>query len=149
MPSPDLKGNWLFHNDLIPNTVISEPAPWNLEPETLITRITPQLPNLNNLNNVTVPSDVTISGSASDVWIFQIAGNLTMSAAMNVTLSGGAQAKNIFWQVAGQVTLGTTSHLEGIVLCKTNITLQTGASLNGRALAQTSVILDKNAVTQP
>ncbi len=100
-------------------------------------------------NNVTVPSDVTISGSAGDVWIFQIAGNFTMSSAVKVTLSGGAQASNIFWQVAGQVTLGTTSHLEGIILGKTNITLQTGASLNGRALAQTSVILDKNAVTQP
>lgn len=100
-------------------------------------------------NNVTVPTDVILSGSANDVWIFQIAGNFTMSAAVKVTLIGGAQAKNIFWQVAGQVTLGTTSHLEGVILSKTNITLQTGASLNGRALAQTSVILDKNAVTQP
>ena len=52
-------------------------------------------------NTVTLPSDVTISGSANDVWIFQIAGNLTMSSAVNITLSGGAQAKNIFWQVAG------------------------------------------------
>ena len=61
----------------------------------------------------------------------------------------GAQAKNIFWQVAGIVTLGTTSHFEGIVLSKTSINLKTGAFLNGRALAQTSVFLDKNTVTKP
>jgi hypothetical protein len=100
-------------------------------------------------NTVTIPSDVTISGSATDVWIFQIAGNLTMSSAKNIILSGGAQAKNIFWQVAGQVTLGTTSHFEGIILSKTGITFRTGASMNGRAFAQTAVILDQNAVTNP
>lgn len=100
-------------------------------------------------NTVTLPSSVTISGGANDVWIFQIAGNLTMSSAVNITLSGGAQAKNIFWQVAGQATLGTTSHFEGVILSMTGITLQTGASMNGRALAQTAVILDSNAVTKP
>jgi hypothetical protein len=100
-------------------------------------------------NNVTLPSDVTISGGANDVWIFQIAGNLNMSAAVKVTLAGGAQAKNIFWQVAGQATFGTTSHFEGIILSKTGITFQTGASFNGRALAQTAVVLDKNTVTTP
>jgi hypothetical protein len=99
--------------------------------------------------NVTIPTSMTISGSATDVWIFQISGNLTMSSAKNITLSGGAMAKNIFWQVAGQVTLGTTCHFEGIILSKTGITFQTGASMNGRALAQTAVILDKNTVTNP
>ena len=99
--------------------------------------------------NVTVPSDVTLSGGADDVWILQIAGNLTASSAVKVILKDGAQAKNIFWQVAGIVTLGTTSHFEGIVLSKTSIILKTGASMNGRALAQTSVILDKNTVTNP
>ncbi len=98
-------------------------------------------------NTVTVPSDVTISGGANDVWIFQIAEDLTVGSAVNITLTGGAQAKNIFWQVAGQVTVGTTSHFEGIILSMTGITFQTGASLNGRALAQTAVILDSNTVT--
>jgi hypothetical protein len=98
---------------------------------------------------VTLPSDITISGGANDVWIFQIAQDLTVSNGVNVTLTGGAQAKNIFWQVAGTVTLGTTSHFEGIILSMTGITLQTGASLKGRALAQTAVILDNNIVTQP
>lgn len=99
-------------------------------------------------NTVTIPSSVTISGGANDVWIFQIAGNLTMSSAVNITLNGGAQAKNIFWQVAGQATLGTTSHFEGIIMSMTGITFQTGASMNGRALAQTAVILDANAITK-
>jgi hypothetical protein len=100
-------------------------------------------------NTVTLPSDVTISGNATDVWIFQIAGNLTMSSAVRITLAGGALARNIFWQVAGQVTLGTTSHFEGVILSKTGITFQTGASISGRALAQTAVTLDGNAVTKP
>jgi methionine-rich copper-binding protein CopC len=99
-------------------------------------------------NTVTIPSAVTISGSATDVWIFQIAGDLTQSSAVNITLSGGAQAKNIFWQVAGQVSIGTTAHFEGIILSKTAITLGAGASMNGRALAQTSVILSSNTIVQ-
>jgi hypothetical protein len=100
-------------------------------------------------NTVTIPSDVTISGGANDVWIFQIAGNLTMSSAVKINVTGGAQAKNIFWQVAGQATMGTTSHFEGILLSKTGITFQTGSSVKGRALAQTAVILDGNNITNP
>lgn len=98
---------------------------------------------------VTIPTDVTISGSASDVWIFQIAQDLELSSAKNVILSGGAQAKNIFWQVAGKVTIHANSHFEGVVLCQTAITLQTTASLHGRALAQSLVALDNNAITAP
>jgi hypothetical protein len=98
---------------------------------------------------VTLPSDVVISGGANDIWIFQISGDLTTSSAVNITLTGGAQAKNIFWQVAGEATLGTTSHFEGVILSMTGITFQTGASIHGRALAQTAVILDSNAVTKP
>jgi len=100
-------------------------------------------------NSVTMPSNVTIAGSATDVWIFQIAGNLNMSTSVLITLTGGALAKNIFWQVAGTVTLGASSHFEGIILSKTAITFQTGASINGRAQAQTLVALDKNIVSKP
>ena len=100
-------------------------------------------------NTVTIPANVTISGGPTDVWIFQIAEDLTVSSAVNVTLSGGALAENIFWQVAGEVTIGTTAHFEGVIMSMTGITLNTGASLNGRALAQTAVILDSNVVTQP
>ncbi len=100
-------------------------------------------------STVTLPSSVTISGSTNDVWIFQISGDLVMSNAVNITLIGGAQAKNIFWQVAGQVTVGTTAHFEGIILSMTGINFQTGSSLNGRALAQTAVTLDGSTVTKP
>jgi hypothetical protein len=98
---------------------------------------------------VTIPGDVTLSGSADDVWIFQIDNDLTMSAAKNIILTDGAKASNIFWQVAGEVVIGANSHFEGVILSKTGITFQTGASLNGRMLAQTAVILDQNAVTKP
>lgn len=100
-------------------------------------------------NTVTVPTNITISGGADDVWIFQIAEDLTVNNDVSVILAGGAQAKNIFWQVAGTATFGADSHFEGIILSMTGITFQTGATFNGRALAQTSVILDQNTVVQP
>ena len=98
---------------------------------------------------VVIPTNVTISGGPNDVWIFQVAGTLRMSSSMKIILAGGAQAKNIFWQVAGAVTLGTTSHFEGNILGKTGINLQTGASINGRLLAQTAVTLQMNTVKKP
>ena len=98
---------------------------------------------------VTIPTDLTLNGSATDVWIFKVAGTLDMAAAKNVILSGGAQARNIFWQVAGAVTVGATSHFEGIVLGQTTITLGNKASINGRLLAQTAVVLDATTVTVP
>jgi hypothetical protein len=98
---------------------------------------------------VVIPTDITISGSSTDVWIFQIAGTLKMSSAVRITLAGGAQAKNIFWQTAGAVTLGTTSHFEGTILGKTGINLLTGASINGRLLAQTAVALQQSTVVKP
>lgn len=97
---------------------------------------------------VLINTKVTLAGGPNDVWIFQIAGNLTLGSGANVVLSGGAQAKNIFWQVAGGagVEIGTTAHMEGTILARTAIHLRTGASLNGRALAQTAVTLDKNKI---
>ncbi len=100
-------------------------------------------------NTVTIPTTVTLNGGPNDVWVFQISENLTMSAATNVILQGGAKAKNIFWQVAGEATIGVGSHFEGIILSMTGITFETGASINGRALAQTAVILDANTIVGP
>jgi hypothetical protein len=100
-------------------------------------------------SSVTMSDDVTLSGSADDVWIFQIDNDLTMSADVNILLLGAVQTKNIFWQVAGEAVIGANSHFEGIILSQTGITLQTGASYKGRMLAQTAVILDQNAVTKP
>jgi hypothetical protein len=93
---------------------------------------------------------VTISGSATDVWIFQIAQDLTVASAASVNLIGGAVASNIFWQVAGQVTINTTAAMQGNILCQTQIAFNTGATLvEGRALAQTQVTLIANTVTKP
>jgi len=98
---------------------------------------------------VTIPTDVTLAGGANDVWIFQVSGDLKVSAAQQMILSGGAQPANVFWQVAGLVDLGATSHAEGIVLSKTAIKLQTGSSINGRLLAQTAVNIAGATVTAP
>jgi len=98
---------------------------------------------------VSFANGVTLTGGANDVWIFQIAQNMTVGNGAIVTLSGGAQARNIFWQVAGQATLGTTSAFRGIILSQTLIAFNTGSSFTGRALAQTAVTLDAAAITQP
>jgi len=92
---------------------------------------------------------VTLSGSATDVWIFQIAQNLTMASTARINLAGGALAKNIFWQIFGVMNVGTTAHFEGIALVQTAITMQTGATANGRLLAQTAVSLDANTLVRP
>jgi hypothetical protein len=110
--------------------------------------LTPGLYKWNTGVNVAA-AGVTISGTASDVWIFQISGALTLASSAAVTLTGGAVSSNIFWQVAGGVTVGTNAAMKGIVMSATLIALQTGASLDGRALAQTAVTLDSNAVTAP
>jgi len=98
---------------------------------------------------LSIATDVTLSGGPDDVWIFQVAGPLLQSDATRVTVAGGAQARNIFWQVAGSVTIGATAHFEGVVLGKTMIAANTGATVNGRLLAQTAITLQMNPVTQP
>ncbi|KZP03628.1 antifreeze protein [Athelia psychrophila] len=98
---------------------------------------------------VNIATSVTISGLPSDTWIFQISGTLTIAHAQAVILAGGANAANIVWVVGGAVTLGTDSDFEGIILGATGITLETGATINGRVLAQTAVALQVATVTQP
>jgi hypothetical protein len=95
---------------------------------------------------VTIPTNVTLSGGASDVWIFEIAGTLNISSGKQVILKGGALAKNIFWQVAGKTNLGSASVFNGTILDKTAVTMQSGAVLNGKALAQTAVTLIANTI---
>jgi hypothetical protein len=104
-------------------------------------------------SGVTIPTDVTLRGTCifkcNDVWIFQIAQTLKIADGKSVKLRGGALARNVFWQVAGSVTIGTTASFRGIVLSKTLIAAKTGASVNGRLLAQTAVTLEMNVVRQP
>lgn len=98
---------------------------------------------------IVIPTNLTLNGTATDVWIFKVAGTLTMAAAKNVILTGGALARNVFWQVAGAVTIGANTHFEGIILGQTSITLGNLASIKGRLLAQSAVNLDAATVTVP
>jgi hypothetical protein len=112
-----------------------------------------------------ISTNVTLDaqGDTNAVWIFQISGDLTVAACptcasandaagIKVILANGAKASNVFWQVAGSsfgVTLGTYSTFNGNILSSAQVIMQTGAVLNGRALAATTVVLDANPVTQP
>jgi hypothetical protein len=94
-------------------------------------------------------------GDPNAVWIFQIGSTLiTTDVVGNVILANGAQASNVFWQVGSSATIGVGTTFEGTILANTSITVTTGATLNGRALAGAvapsgAVTLDTNAFTLP
>lgn len=98
---------------------------------------------------VLVTSDVTLNGSPTDVWIFQIDQNLKLEDGKAVVLTGGALPENVFWQVAGEATLQAGTTFNGIILGQTAIVVKSGAVINGRALAQTAVTLISNEVNKP
>jgi hypothetical protein len=100
-------------------------------------------------NDVSINTDVTLNGGLNDVFIFQIAKGITQASGTRIILTGGVQAKNIFWQAAETVSIGTGAHFEGIILGKKNISMGTNASINGRLLAQTAVTLDHSTVVAP
>lgn len=90
------------------------------------------------------------AGDPNSVWIFQTDSTLITASASTVTLINGAQACNVFWQVGSSATLGTNSVFVGNVLALTSITVTTGATVQGRALARNdAVTLDNNRFTQP
>jgi hypothetical protein len=96
--------------------------------------------------------DLTLDagGVASAVWIFQMATTLTTTSGRQVILSGGAKSANVFWQVGSSATLGSTSSFKGTVMANQSITLNTGAILNGRALARIGAVsLDTNTIVKP
>jgi hypothetical protein len=101
--------------------------------------------------NVLINKDVTLEGGPNDVWIFQIAGDVIQASGTHVTLTGGALAKNVFWQVGGGagVSLDTGAHFKGVVLAVKKITVKTDARVNGRLLSQTAVTLQQNDITEP
>jgi outer membrane murein-binding lipoprotein Lpp len=89
-----------------------------------------------------------LSGGACDVFIFQTSKNLIAGSAARVILQGGVQASNVYWQVAGNVEIGTTAHIEGIILCKTDVTFKTLSTLNGRILCQTFAALQMVTIVE-
>jgi hypothetical protein len=96
--------------------------------------------------------DLTLDakGDGNAVFIFQMASTLTTTSGRKVILSGGAKSSNVYWQVGSSATLGTTSEFKGTIMADQSITLNTGASLNGRALARIgAVTLAGNAVVMP
>lgn len=94
-------------------------------------------------------TNLTLNGTATDVWVFQLAGGYTQAAATQVILTGGALPKNVFWVSAATVSVGATAVMQGVILSQTNIVMGTGATEKGRLLAQTAVTLDQDTVTQP
>jgi hypothetical protein len=98
-----------------------------------------------------ITGNLTLSGPASGVWIFQIVSTLTTATGNSqVIMAGGATSHNVFWQVGSSATLGTNTTFAGTIMAQASITLTTGATLNGRALARTGKIaLDSNPVNVP
>jgi hypothetical protein len=97
---------------------------------------------------ITIDLDITFEGGEDDVFIIQTTSAITQAANTRVILSGRAQAKNIIWQVAGNVLIGAGASMQGILLVKQKIDFITGSSLVGSALAQTAVNLESASITQ-
>ena len=142
------------YNDAAGRTPLTEPMDTRTATLGLGTTFAPGIYKWST--DVTITGNITLSGSASDVWIFQIAGDLTLASAgsvgsgVHINLTGGALASNVFWAVHGAingVTLGTYSTFRGNILSLTQIAMETGAVLNGRALAQTQITLDNNTLS--
>jgi hypothetical protein len=84
--------------------------------------------------------DLTLNGGPNDVWVFQMASTLTVGVGRNVILTGGAQARNIFWQVGSSATLGTSSVFAGTIMAYASVTMNASSTMSGRALAQNGAV---------
>jgi hypothetical protein len=99
--------------------------------------------------DISIGSSITFHGSSTDVFILQTPGSLFQTAGTKVLFSGGAMAKNVFWQVAEKVEVGATAHMAGILLVKENALFMTGSSLDGRVLTQWACDLQSTTITGP
>jgi hypothetical protein len=107
-------------------------------------------------SDVTINEDIYFQGTNPgnnddpDIFIIQMGGNLKQVANTTVSLTDGALAENIFWQVAGNVEVQIGAEMKGILLVKTDVLFKTGSSLNGgRVLSQTACNLQEATITQP
>jgi hypothetical protein len=87
-----------------------------------------------------ITGDLTLFGGPDDVWVFQMASTLTVAVSGRVILTGGAQARNIFWQVGSSATLGTSSVFKGTIMAYASISMNASSTLDGRALAQNGAV---------
>jgi Ice-binding-like len=95
-------------------------------------------------------ASVTLTGGPDDVWIFQIASDLQVGSSIQVVLAGGAQARNVFWQVGTSVAIGTFATFKGTIMSNQAIVMNTSSTLEGRALAFTAgVTYNGNGGTLP
>jgi hypothetical protein len=135
------------YNDLAGRTA---PAPTTVAGDLGGLRLAPGIYKSTSTLGITGALTLDGQGNANAVWIFQIASSLTTLGNSSVVLAGGASAHNIFWQVGSSATLGTNSTFNGSILALTSVSLTTGATLNGRALARNgAVTLDTNMVNVP
>jgi hypothetical protein len=119
------------------------PVAANLGGQTLVAGV------YNSASSLALTGVLTLSGTSSDVWIFQAGSTLTTATGSSVVLSGGAQSCNVFWQIGSSATLGTGSAFKGTIIALTSITVTTGATIDGRALARNgAVTLDTNTITR-
>jgi len=89
-------------------------------------------------------------GDGEAIWIFQMASSLTVTSGRKVILTNGAKASNVYWQVGSAATLGTTVEFHGTIMAEAAVTLETGATLDGRALVMSdAVTLDANIINLP
>ena len=102
----------------------------------------------NSASSLGLTGALTLSGGSTDVWIFQAGSTLTTATGSSVVLIGGAQSCNIFWQIGSSATIGTGSAFKGTIIANDSITVTTGATIVGRALARSgAVTLDTNTIT--
>jgi hypothetical protein len=104
----------------------------------------------NGSGSIAIPGNLTLNGDPNAVWIFQAGSTLTTAPGSKIILTGGAQASNVFWQIGTSATLGTNSDFSGSILALSSITLNTGATVNGRVLARNgAVTMDGNTIAVP
>jgi hypothetical protein len=96
-------------------------------------------------SNLIIPTTLTLTGGPNDVWIFQIAQGLDISTNVEVILAGGARAENIYWNVF-QATINVGAMMKGAINSATDIVVNTGATVNGRLLANTAITLQSNVI---
>jgi hypothetical protein len=104
----------------------------------------------NSTSSLGISGTLTLNGSATSVFIFQIGSTLITANGSSVVLEGGVTAANVFWQVGSSATLGTGSTFNGTIMALASVTINTGATLNGRALASNgAVTMDTNPIAEP
>ncbi len=97
-----------------------------------------------------IASDVSLEGTDSDVWIFQVDGDLSVADNVRVNLSGNAKPKNVYWQISGKTTLGSHSMMVGTVMNQLTFELKSNAQVLGRVLNKNGkVLLSQNTITKP